>query len=92
MMHFHQILARAVAEPDGNESLAEISQTLLALFLFLTAELFLSISLLASFSFSWRSLLPYHPDQGFLLGTTRVKFSKVGDLVKIRRKIFGCDI
>ena len=92
MMHFHQVPAHAVAEPDGDESFVEISQTLVALSLFLTAESFLSISRLASFWFSWRSLLPYRPDQGFLLGTARVKFSKVGDLVKIRRKIFECEI
>ena len=91
-MHFRQVPVRAVAEPDGDESFVEMSQTLVALAVFLTVESYLPVSLLASFWFSRRSLRPYHPDQGFLLGTARVKFSKAGDAVKVGRKIFGCEI
>ena len=92
MMHFHQVPARAVAEPDEHESFVEMSQTLVARSLFLTVESCLPVSLLAFLWFSRRSLRPYHPDQGFLLGTARVKFSKAGDAVKVGRKIFGCEI
>ena len=92
MMHFHQVPARAVAEPDGDEIFVEMSQTLVALSLFPTAVSLVPVSLLASFWFSRRSLLPYRPGPGFLLGITRVKFSMVGVLVKFARKIFGYEI
>ena len=89
MMHFHQIPARVVAEPDGDESFVEMSQTLAALSLFLTVGSFAAVSLLASFWFSRRSLLPYRPAQRFPLRITLVKFSMVGLLVKVARTIFG---
>ena len=54
-----------------------MSQTLVARSLFPTVEPYLQVSLLASFWFSLRSLLPYRPVQRSLLRITRAKFSMV---------------